>query len=333
VGNLVLTREGVRVELDVYTQEVGGNPLAFDGTGNVFANAAIPAGGLPLWVEGIEYSVEMRDTGLKLAAQGFPRSADVAKFTVLSLDTPQLKLNAPQTVSAKNDKRTQYRITRDPNYGNLALGFRRALEIDPLTDKQLNGAWVPDKNLKRSEWAFEVSSLVSPNNFQYKGVKLHLDRDVHALTWKLDLEAMPEAWKSLETKYSNENRVPKGNDTSPEHWRDDVPWDELNPQTNDNKVYDIDAPSKVHPSDLQGTVRRLRFNARSFAVAILGGDALDGRKVRVSKSREYFVRYSIKQIAAGKGKNWVLVTPPDPDFIAGDNQAALGQTPVSWNLQ
>ncbi len=70
------------------------------------------------------------------------------------------------------------------------------------------------------------------------------------------------------------------------------------------------------------------FTRHNFRVCV--GAGVDGETVIASPTLAYFVRFSIKQVDAPNGTNWVLLVPPT---VEGDNQAGLGSTPLSWDLQ
>ena len=76
---------------------------------------------------------------------------------------------------------------------------------------------------------------------------------------------------------------------------------------------------------LQNQIRRTRNNFKAF-VSI----TIDGTIVRCSPIREYFVRFTMKQVNAPTGHNWVVIDPPD---VANDKQAGDGTTKLSWDLK
>jgi hypothetical protein len=326
-GHVILTRgSGFGIDygfalLDVYTTATGGTPLSFNGTDNKFLNGNIPAGGLPLYVEGAHFSYLMRDGWLKAEAEGLPGSADSVKFTVLYVEQPEVRFDG--SVSASN--------ARKPNY--MAITENHDDKIGPRTIREVEGkkAWV---------WAFEVSGDVHPADFQHWAVKLpplgrgrggdlRLERDVYVRYWRRlgATGAVTEFLKRDFTSVNDIQRNPKGNDTSPSTWRDDD-------SRQDGKIYDLDNPGiRVdQASDAEvKSIYRVRFNARSFATATVAAYG-DNYFIRVGPTRAYWLRFSIIR-KSNQQWDWDFIPMNDPDYVTGDHKAGYGSTPVSWNLQ
>jgi hypothetical protein len=56
---------------------------------------------------------------------------------------------------------------------------------------------------------------------------------------------------------------------------------------------------------------------------------VEGKSVRCSEIREYFIAFSQEQKKAPSGDKWKVKKPPD---VAGDNNAGNGPTKLTWDL-
>lgn len=165
--------------------------------------------------------------------------------------------------------------------------------------------------IARLGWGVQISAIVHPNAFDYPHNDLKLDKDLEFNDWF-------DNGSSLLGSRNFSATIPPGNDTDSASIRDD------DPKPN-GIIYDLDAPGLVNTDSApQNQIRRTRNHFKSFASITVSGTA-----VRCSKFTEWFVRFSMMQTAAPSGTNWVVVNPPD---VTGDNQAATGTTPLSWNL-
>ena len=289
-GNLLL--ESSSDQISVFTASSGGTELTFNGTDNEFANSSIPAAGLQLWVEGEDYSDDMRDVSLTLTMEDDPNVEDQVTFTILWVDQPTVNLSPADTVSADNDKRDAYKGWTAANTYNLGLQLYNANF----------GA--------RMGIGTEAGAVVHPADFNYPNNNLKLERDYefHDLVGNTTITAQA----------SFAATIPPGQDTGPATARDD------NPAPNGN-IYDWDAPGLGVPNAPQNEIHRTRNNFKAFASI-----TLDGTAVRCSPVRSYFVRFSMKQVDAPNGANWVVIHPPD---VANDNQGGNGTTALTWDLQ
>lgn len=114
------------------------------------------------------------------------------------------------------------------------------------------------------------------------------------------------------------DKIPKGNDTSNEEFRDDIP-------SVGGNIYDLDIPGiYTDVAKPTGTIMRFRGNFRAFASI-----TINGQYVRPSGIYPYFVRHSIKHIGQGNNTNYVVINSPNID---GDNQAGIGTTNLTENL-
>src|SRR5262249_47842814 len=161
----------------------------------------------------------------------------------------------------------------------------------------------------RLGWGIEASAVVKPAGFNYRNNDLKLERDLEGIDY---FGSTPSPTKTFSAT------IPPGNDTSVASLRDDNPMP-------DGMIYDLDAPGLFITTAAQDAIRRTRNNFKVFASITSGG-----KKIRVSPIRDCFIRFSMKQLDAPGGKNWVFLSPPD---IPNDNQAGYGATKLSLNLQ
>jgi len=235
----------------------------------------------------------MRDITFRANLVGNSSFVDQAKATVVSVEMPTVSFMGP--TSMNNDKRGNYKIWTKAKTDNL--GPQVYTDEDPsLWDARFG-------------WGIEANAVVKPAGFNYRNNDLKLERDLEGMDW---FGATPSPTKVFSAT------IPPGNDTSLAAFRDD------NPMPN-GVIYDLDAPGLFLDTADQNRIRRTRNNFKVFASITRGG-----KKVQVSPIRECFIRFSMKQIDAPSGKNWVLLTPPD---IPNDNQAGYGTTKLSLNLQ
>jgi hypothetical protein len=158
-------------------------------------------------------------------------------------------------------------------------------------------------------WGSDASAKVHPAKFNYPGNDLKLERDFDFRDYN-DQTLLDSGARSAS--------VPPGNDTGPATARDDNP-------DPDDTIYDWDAAGLNIPNAPKNTIHRTRNNFWAFASI-----TVEGKSVRCSQIREYFIKFSQEQTAAPSGKTWVVKTPPD---VAGDNQAGDGTTNLTWDLK
>ncbi|HEY1186342.1 MAG TPA: hypothetical protein VGE74_01735, partial [Gemmata sp.] len=303
-GKIRLELTGSASKITVYTKADGTGQVEFDGVHNVFDNADLP---MTFYVQGDQSSVTMRDCGLRATPQVTQVTdvpvADQINFTVLWLDT---QLYFSGTISADNDKLDTWKgRTAD---GNGGLG----LQILSLA----NG-------VQDFGWAFEARGIVSPGDFSSATagtVQLKMDRDVEVTIYN-DKTLVPNP-PNVPATYGN--KIPIGNDPSAAQDRDDDP----STTGTYGVIYDLDAPGIILGNRPQGTIFRFRMNLREYSKVFI-----DGQWIRASDIEEGYIRFSIKQTAAGNGSTYVQVTPPMVGAVTGDNAAGLGQTALTWDLQ
>jgi hypothetical protein len=160
----------------------------------------------------------------------------------------------------------------------------------------------------RMGWGSEASAKVHPTKFQFPGNDLKLERD-------FDFKDYNGA--AMMASGARSASVPPGNDTGPAAARDD------NPKP-DDKIYDWDAAGLNVPVAPVGTIHRTRNNFWAFASI-----TAEGKSVRCSEIREYFIAFSQEQKKAPSGDKWRVKKPPD---VAGDNTSGNGTTNLTWDL-
>ena len=160
----------------------------------------------------------------------------------------------------------------------------------------------------RMGWGSEASAKVHPKKFQFPGNDLKLERD-------FDFKDYNGA--AMMASGARSASVPPGNDTGPAAARDD------NPKPDDT-IYDWDAAGLNVPVAPVGTIHRTRNNFWAFASI-----TAEGKSVRCSEIREYFIAFSQEQKKAPSGDKWRVKKPPD---VAGDNNAGNGTTKLTWDL-
>jgi hypothetical protein len=197
--------------------------------------------------------------------------------------------------SMNNDKRGNYNTWTKAKTDNL--GPQLYTDVDPsLWDARFG-------------WGIEAKAVVKPAGFNYRNNDLKLERDLEGIDWFGSTPSDPKVFSTT---------IPPGNDPSLPAFRDDNPMP-------DGMIYDLDAPGIFITTAAQNAIRRTRNNFKVFASITRGG-----KKVRVSPIRECFIRFSMKQLDAPGGKNWVLLSPVD---FPTDNEAGYGTTKLSLNLQ
>jgi len=251
-----------------------------------------PVGDLPkdLYVEGATESATMRDVTLTLTHN--LGSSDTVKFTVLWVDLPTVKVGASDTVSDDNDKRDAYKGWTVANTYNLG-----PQEYD-------------EDFVARMGWGTEAGAGAHPPGFDFPANNIKLERDAEFHDWIGN-------GNSTILQESFSASIPPGDDTGPAGARDN------NPDPN-GFIYDWDAPGLSVATAPENQIKRTRNNFKAFASI-----TVDGTAVRCSPVREYFVRFSMKQLDAPNGTNWVVIAPPD---VANDKQAGNGTTKLSWDL-
>jgi hypothetical protein len=161
----------------------------------------------------------------------------------------------------------------------------------------------------RMGWGSEASAKVHPPDFSFPGSDLKLERDYDFNDFRGNVVSAHGAPNAV---------IPPGNDSGDPPFRDDDPEP-------DGTIYDFDAAGLPVPAEPQNTVFRTRNNFRAFASI-----TLDGKKLRCSQVRDYFICFSQKQAKAGGGSEWHVIDPPD---IPGDKQAGHGTTKTTWDLK
>ena len=161
----------------------------------------------------------------------------------------------------------------------------------------------------RMGWGSEASAKVHPAGFRHPSADLKLERDYDFNDFRGNAVMSHGAPNAV---------VPPGNDTGPAQARDD------DPEPNDT-IYDWDAAGLPVPAEPEHTIYRTRNHFRAFASI-----TLDGKPVRCSPVRDYFIRFSQKQTKAGGGSDWRVIDPPD---VPGDKQAGHGTTKTTWDLK
>jgi hypothetical protein len=162
---------------------------------------------------------------------------------------------------------------------------------------------------QRIGWGSEASAKVNPTKFKFPGsdLKLERDYDFKDINGSVDMNSG-----------SRSATVPPGNDTGPASARDDDP-------DPDDMLYDFDAAGLGIPNVAVNTIYRTRNNFWAFASI-----TVDGKPVRCSEIREYFISFSQKQTAAPTGSAWSVISPPD---VVGDMVAGNGTTKLTWDLK
>jgi carboxypeptidase family protein len=195
------------------------------------------------------------------------------------------------TTSPNNDKKAAYKAWTKANTDNLGLQEYNATM----------GA--------RMGWGSEASAKVNPTKFDFPGNDLKLERDYDYR----DINGTV-----VMNSGARSASVPPGNDTGPASARDDNP-------DPDDMLYDFDAAGLGIPNAPVNTIHRTRNNFWAFASI-----TVEGKAVRCSEIREYFISFSQKQTAAPSGSTWVVINPPD---VAGDMTAGNGTTKITWDLK
>lgn len=291
-GNIILTVSDT-TKVRVFTVSSGGTQLSFNGVDNKFAFSSLPKS---LYVEGINFSGTMRDVTLQARLDGASSGGDSATFTILWVDTPVMSFSGP--IGINNDKRGNYR-----NW--TAAG---TFDLGP----QLYTGTPPSLFDDRFGWGSQARGPVHPVNFSYPSNDLKLERDVEFHDW-IGNGASTIAQGVFSTFPFSTGQ----GDTGPPDAMDNNP-------SPDDSIYDFDAAGLAIPASPQNQIRRTRNNFRAFAsITIIG------TPVRCSPISSYFIRFSMKQIGAPSGTNWILLSPTD---VMNDNQAGAGTTNLSWNL-
>ena len=161
----------------------------------------------------------------------------------------------------------------------------------------------------RIGWGSEASAKVHPPDFSFPGSDLKLERDYDFNDFR---------GNAVMSHGAPNAAIPPGNDTGDSPFRDDDP-------APDGTIYDFDAAGLPVSAEPQNTVFRTRNNFRAFASI-----TLDGKPLRCSPVRDYFICFSQKQAKAGGGSEWHVIDPPD---IPGDKQAGHGTTKTTWDLK
>jgi co-chaperonin GroES (HSP10) len=161
----------------------------------------------------------------------------------------------------------------------------------------------------RMGWGSEASAKVHPASFQFPGSDLKLERDADHKYF---------SGTTVINQRSHNATIPPANDTGPASARDD------DPAPNDT-IYDWDAAGLPIPVLPAGTIYRVRVNMQAFASI-----TIDAKPVRCSEIREYFIRFSQKQITAPTGSTWQVIDPPD---VPSDKQATNGTSNLTWDLK
>ena len=305
VGTVRLDLTGFTANVSVYdAADATGNQVQFDGTGNVYDNATLPK---TFYVQGDHESYTMRDSQLKATPQvtqvtDVPVS-DQVSFTVVWLTS---NLGFSGNLSSDNSAAPAWKALTDDGSDSLGL-----VESTDPTGRKL---WI---------WGYQAAGYVFPANLTSATagqISLRMDRDAE-VRFYLGNVLQPNP-PTVPGSYGN--AIPRGNDSSAAQYRDDDP----NTTGTYGVIYDIDGPGVAKQVAPQGTIIRFRMNFREYAKV-----NIDNQWIRASNIQEAYIRFSIKQTAAGNGATYVVVTPPMIGAVVGDNAAGLGQTPLTWDLQ
>lgn len=295
-GKLILRQPNFK--LKVFDAPEGGNEVTFNGFDNEFSNLSIPAEGLEFWVEGYRQSERMRDTGLSLKVRHSPEVQDQVAFTVLWVDKPAVKFYG--AVSENNSSKTDYQLWNASS--TLALG-----------PQVFDGIFSP---VVRMGWGLETRASVHPRDFVFSGSGLRLERDAAVRDY---IHNDPNPFTSSDFSAV----IPPGNDTEDANTINRLQDRDPRP---DGFIYVVDAPGlPIHVPAASGLIMRTRNNFKAFASVLF-----DGKLIRCSEVREYFVRFSVIQTDAPSGKNWIVLRPAD---IENDLQAAHGTTKLTVDLK
>ncbi len=277
-------------EVSIFTAPTGGSQITFNGTDNVFQPSQLP---LNLYVQGVQYSTTMRDVELDATTVGSQPATSAVKFTVLWVSQPTISFAG--TVSTADTSSEVYKDSAVA--GTLELG---------LQHYNANVGW-------RLGWGYEVQATVYPSDFDYPGVDLTLARDNAFHDWLGDGKETIPPLRGFSV-------LPAANDTS------GPLWESIVSSNNNELIFDLDSPGlRDTVVAKKGTVERTRNNFKEFATINLNGTI-----VRVSPVRDFFVRFSMKQMKGHKGSDWVVIKPPD---VKGDDKAGYGSTELTWNLK
>lgn len=302
-------------QLTLFKLPTGGDPIAQDGSANIFTTKDLPQ---IFYVEGTTESNEMQDAEVYANLTGHKTKDDVANFTILWIDKPEITLNGK--ISDDNPLLENYkRVSFD---FSSKLGPKHFYDFDDSTGK-VRGL--------RMGWGLQACAHVHPSKFNYplkKSDTLCLDRDCESHNYWRDLEDITYHKPLFFTKPVD--KLPPGNDPSPQ-WK--------NALKNDC-IYDIDAPGMFEDtiaSVPNNAVERTRMNFREF-----GRLKLDGveKQIRCSPISEYYVLFSMRLQRNPSPPWWSLLSSCKPgsldegDCVAGDSTAALGLWPnLTWDLK
>ncbi len=218
---------------------------------------------------------------------------DSVKFTVLYVDPITLRKTTGDELSPGNDKRDLYKTVNADN--DYEIGFPKILKYS------LN----PGETKWRTGYAYELVGTVHPSNFSHPDVSgIKIRKQVNRKTFNFDV--------------LDQNTGGFVEDNSPAAYLDTNP-------SPDDRVYDIDTPAKVWDTTVPGAlgeIYRYRANFQVWAVAVVNGQEVDA-----SGLSQYFVRFSLENMV-NNGNDWQPVND-----VAGDNTAAGGTTPLTWDLQ
>jgi hypothetical protein len=274
----------------IFTAATGGQQITFDGAHNVFSSSQLP---INLYVQGSQYSNTMRDVELDATAASPIPGADSVKFTDLWVAQPVVATSG--TISPGNNKRSEYMNWTVSGTDKLGLQLYNTTY----------------SAIARMGWGTEARATVYPNDFNYPGVTLTLARD-----------GMYHDWIGNGTGTTYEavfSTLPNANDTGDTEFQDDTP-------STNGVIYDFDAPGLYITVAPKGEIQRARCDFKAFVIIKLANNSV----VRVSKVTNYFVDFSMVQVAGPKGSDWVVINPPD---VKGDDQAGQGAKNITWNLQ
>ncbi len=220
----------------------------------------------------------------------FGSRTKVDSATLTVLWVDQPTVRLSGTISANNSKKNAYK------------GWTKANTLD-LGLQEYNATMGA-----RIGWGSEASAKVHPTKFKYPGNDLKLERDYDYHDYN---------GNTVMNSGSRSATIPPGNDTGPPQARDDDP-------DPDDTIYDFDAAGLAIPNAAVNTIHRTRNDFWAFASI-----TVEGKAVRCSQVREYFIDFSQVQTAAPSGAVWRVKDPPD---VAGDKQAGNGPTKLTWDL-
>jgi hypothetical protein len=292
-GDILLTRGNTAIS--VFPAPEGGSELSFNGTDNRFSNNSLPVN---LYVEGTNYSDNMRDTDLIAEAVCMATCTDTVKFTVLWMDSFDRRFQddepqywsidpsdyvADDVASADNQARGFYDLTYTlpPALPHLGLNL--------FFSPSAFGYWVG--------WGYETEATLHPSDFlppEADGqdfedlpgyeppaqMPFTLEQDVDARYFKGTTLVYSKTYGSTGTLDGNDGPVPEVMDATP---------------SDAGRVFFLDAPGlpwqNVYNVD-EGGILSIRANFRVWARYI---DSQYSQDDRCSAIFEFYVKFDMER--------------------------------------